>query len=114
MLAAGGVYGVIAYSVAQRTREIGVRSALGATRRQILALVLGDGIRVVAAGVGAGVLASLWLARGLTGLLHQVSPADPLALAAVAVLLSLVGLLAAFVPARRATRVSALDALREV
>ena len=114
ILAAGGVYGVIAYSVAQRTREIGVRSALGATRRQILALVLRDGVGVVAAGVGAGLVASLWLARGLTGLLHQVSPADPLALALVAAVLSFVGLLAAFVPARRATRVSALDALREV
>jgi predicted permease len=113
VMAAVGVYGVMAYTAGQRTREIGVRIALGATRAQVLRLVIRDGVAVVAMGLGAGLVAAVWLARALTGLLHEVTPADPVALASVAVLLASVGLAAAYLPARRATRVSALDALRE-
>ena len=112
VMAAIGVYGVMAYGAAQRTREIGVRVALGATRGQVLRLMIRDGVIVVSAGLVAGLIAAVWLTRSLTGLLHEVTPADPLALASVAALLSAVGLVAAYLPARRATRVSALDALR--
>jgi putative ABC transport system permease protein len=113
VMAAVGVYGVMAYSAGQRTREIGVRIALGATRRQVLWLMLTDGVVIVAAGLGAGLVLAVWLAKGLTGLLHEVAPADPVALASVALLLSVTGIAAAYVPARRATRVSVLTALRE-
>ena len=112
VMAAIGVYGVMAYSAEQRTREIGLRVALGATRAQVLQLIMRDGCVVVLTGLVAGLLAAAWLAHTLTGLLHEVAPADPWALASVALLLSAVGLSAAYLPARRATRVSALDALR--
>jgi ABC-type antimicrobial peptide transport system permease subunit len=102
----------MAYGAAQRTREIGVRVALGATRGQVLGLMIRDGLIVVSFGLVVGLVAAVWLTRSLTGLLHEVRPADPLALASVAALLSAVGLIAAYLPARRATRVSALDALR--
>ena len=113
VMAAVGVYGVMAYAAARRTREIGVRVALGATRGQVLRLILKDGVLVVALGLAAGLVAASWLARALTGLLHDVEPADPVALASVAGLLSIVGLLAVYVPARRATQMSAITALRE-
>ena len=112
VLAAVGVYGVMAYSTGQRTREIGVRVALGATRRQVLGLMIRDGVMIVAAGLIAGLVAAALLARGLTGLLHDVQPADPVTLGVVAALLSCIGLIAAYLPARRATRLNALDALR--
>jgi ABC-type antimicrobial peptide transport system permease subunit len=112
VMAAIGVYGVMAYGAAQRTREIGVRVALGATRGQVLRLMIRDGVFVVTAGLVVGLMAAVWLARTLTGMLHEVTPADPVALVPVAALLASVGLLAAYLPARRATRVSALDALR--
>ena len=89
-----------------------MRIALGATRAQVLRLMLRDGVIVVAAGLIAGLMAAVWLAQALTGLLHDVQPADPIALASVAALLATAGLIAAYLPARRATRVSALDALR--
>jgi predicted permease len=112
MLAALGVYGVMAYTAGQRTREFGVRIALGATRRQVIWLVMRDGARVVGAGLVVGMSAAVWLAQTLTGLLHEVQPADPLALSVVSALLAAVGLLAVYVPAHRATRISALEALR--
>jgi putative ABC transport system permease protein len=112
-MAAIGVYGVMAYAAGQRTREVGIRVALGATRGQIFRLMIRDGVLVVASGLGAGLIAALWLAQGLTALLHEVTPADPVSLASVAVLLSLVGLLAAYIPARRAARISVVTALRE-
>jgi predicted permease len=112
IMAAVGVYGVMAYSAGLRTREVGVRVALGATRAQVLRLMLRDGVVVVSVGLFAGLIAALWLARALTGMLHEVTPADPIALVSVAVLLATVGIIAALLPARRATRVSALDALR--
>jgi putative ABC transport system permease protein len=113
VMAAVGVYGVMAYSAGQRTREIGVRIALGATRGQVLRLMLTEGLVIVAAGLGAGLIFAVWLAKSLTGLLHEVAPADPVALASVAALLLVTGIAAAYVPARRATRVSVLTALRE-
>jgi predicted permease len=112
VMAAVGVYGVMSYSAGQRTREIGVHMALGATPAQVLRVIVRDGLIVVAAGLGAGLVIAVWLARSLTGLLHEVTPADPVALVSVAVLLSAIGLVAVLIPARRATRVSALAALR--
>jgi predicted permease len=112
VMAAVGVYGVMAYATGLRTREIGVRMALGASRAQVRRLLLKDGAVVVAAGLGLGLIAALWLARSLTGLLHEVTPADPGVLTAVAAGLAVAGLVAAFLPVRRATRISALEALR--
>jgi predicted permease len=113
VLAAVGVYGVMAYAAGQRTREIGVRVALGATRAAVLRLMLRDGLLVVGAGLVVGLPAAIVLSRALTGLLYQVSPADPFALASVAAVLASIGMTAAYIPARRATRISALEALRE-
>jgi putative ABC transport system permease protein len=112
VLAAVGISGVIAYCAGERTREIGVRIALGATRAQVLRLMLRDGVVVVAVGVLAGSVAAIWLAQALTGMLYDVRPADPITLVSVAAILSAAGLLAAYIPARRATRGSPLDALR--
>ncbi len=112
VMAAMGVYGVMAYSAGQRTREIGVRMALGATPSQVLRVIVRDGVLVVATGLGAGLVAAIWLARSLTGLLHEITPADPVSLVSVALLLSAIGVVAVLIPARRATRVSALTALR--
>ena len=112
LLAAIGVYGVIAYSAGLRRREIGVRVALGATRAQVLRLVMRDGVALVGVGAGAGLLLAIAAARTLSGFVHEVTPADPIAIASTAILLGAVGLAAAYFPARRATRVSALEALR--
>jgi predicted permease len=112
VLASLGVYGVMAYTAGLRTREIGVRMAFGATRGGVVRLILRDGLAVVGAGLLGGSVAAIWLAQGLTGLLHEVTPADPVSLTIVAVLLMVVGLLAAYIPARRATRVSVTAALR--
>jgi ABC-type antimicrobial peptide transport system permease subunit len=108
-----GVYGVMAYSTGLRVREIGVRLALGATRAQVGRLLLTDGAVVVGAGLVMGLVAAVWMSQSLTGLLHEVTPADPGVLAVVALVLSSAGLVAALVPVRRATRVSALEALRQ-
>jgi putative ABC transport system permease protein len=113
VLAAVGVYGVMTYAAGQRTREIGVRIALGATRAAVLRLMLRDGLLVVGAGLVAGLAAAIVLSRALTGLLYDVSPADPLALASVAAVLASIGMAAAYIPARRATRISPLEALRD-
>jgi putative ABC transport system permease protein len=112
VLAVTGLYGVIAYSVAQRTREIGIRVALGARSTQVLGLILRQGMRLVAAGGVIGVAAALGLTRLMQSLLYGVAAADPLTFAGVALLLALAGLLACYVPARRAARIDPMVALR--
>jgi macrolide transport system ATP-binding/permease protein len=112
-LASIGLYGVMAYSVNLRRREIGVRMALGARGRTLVALVLGQGLRLVAAGIGLGLFGALVVGRALSGLLYGVSPADPVSLAGAAVVLLAVAALACYVPARYASRVDPLVALRE-
>ena len=111
-LAAIGIYGVVSYSVTQRTQEIGIRMALGAKRSQILSMVLGNALRLVGIGIAAGMAASLVLVRFLRSFLFNVSAYDPLTLAAVTALLSAVALLACYIPARRAMRVDPMVALR--
>ena len=112
LLAAIGIYGVLAYTVAQQTREIGIRMALGANPATVLRLVLGRGLRLAGAGTAIGVLAALLLTQLLKSLLFDVSATDPLTFAAVAALLLGVALLACYVPARRAMRVDPMVALR--
>jgi putative ABC transport system permease protein len=112
LLSAVGVYGVLATTVLQRTREIGVRMALGARRADVLAMILREGMKLVAAGMAAGLAGSLALARILAGLLYQVSATDPFTYAAAAILLGCVALLACGLPAARAARVEPMTALR--
>ena len=112
VLASVGLYGLIAYSVTQRTQELGIRIALGAQRRDVLRLVLGQGTRLTLLGVAGGVLAALAFSRLLSTLLFGVSATDPLTFAGVAAVLALVALMACFIPARRATRVDPIVALR--
>jgi putative ABC transport system permease protein len=107
-----GIYGVIAYIVSQRTREIGVRMALGARRSEIARLVLRDGLILALAGVGVGLLAAFLLARYIGGLLYKVSPTDPMTFVGVPVFLSLVTLVASWLPARRAAAVEPSEAIR--
>ncbi|HMO63767.1 MAG TPA: ABC transporter permease [Verrucomicrobiota bacterium] len=111
-LAALGIYGVTAWSVGQRTREIGLRIALGADAREVLGLVLRQGVRLVAAGLGTGLAAALLLARLLEGVLYGIKPYDPPIFAAVPVLLALVAGAACLPPALRATRIAPMQALR--
>lgn len=112
LLAAVGLYGVIAFAVAQRTRELGVRVALGAQAHQIVTGVLAEGGRLAFVGIGLGVVAALAASRVLDSLLFGVSPTDPLTLAIVAVALGSITLLACWIPARRASRVDPMVALR--
>jgi putative ABC transport system permease protein len=112
LLGAIGIYGVLAYSVAQRTHEIGIRMALGARGGDVLRMVLSQGAKIAGAGVVIGVIASFGLTRLMTKLLFSVSPADPATFAAVAIVLVLVALLASYIPARRTLRVDPMIALR--
>jgi predicted permease len=111
-LAAVGIYGVTSYTTRQRTHEIGIRVTLGATKEDVLRLVLGHGLRLTLAGVGLGLILSLVLTRFLSGLLLGVTSTDALTFSSVAILLCAVALFACFLPARRATRVDPMVALR--
>jgi len=112
VLSAIGIYGVIAYSMAQRTREIGIRAALGATRGDILRLVLRSGLILTGLGLVLGIAGALGLTRVLASMLFQVKGYDPLTMATVAAALALVALLACLLPARKATKVDPVIALR--
>lgn len=111
-LAAVGIYGVLSYLVARRTREIGIRLTVGANRSQVLVMVLQQGLTLAAGGILSGVLAAFVLTRLMQSLLYQVRPGDSWTFAAVLLALAVVSLMASAVPAWRATRVSPLMALR--
>jgi putative ABC transport system permease protein len=112
VLAAVGLYGVVAYAAGRRTREFGIRMALGARSGDVLRLVLGEGLKLTAAGVAVGIAAAFGLTRLLTKLLFGVEPTDPLTIIGVAVLLGCVATMACWLPARRATRIPPTEALR--
>jgi putative ABC transport system permease protein len=112
LLAAIGVYGVLSYAVSQRTREIGIRMAVGADQRDVRRLVLGEGTRLALAGAGVGLLAALGLTRVLGSLLHGVSARDPWIFGAVVLLLGSIALMASYLPSRRAAGVDPIVALR--
>jgi putative ABC transport system permease protein len=112
VLAAIGIYGVIAYSVVQRTREIGIRMALGAMRADVLQLILRQGIRIGALGLALGTAGTYLATRALSSMLYGVKPHDPLIFFGVAVSILIVVMVASYIPARRATRVDPLVALR--
>jgi len=112
VLAAVGIYGVMSYSVARRQNEIGIRMALGAKPGDVLRLVMGEAVRVAAAGAAAGLAAAFALTRLMSGLLYGVAPTDPATFAAVCAILTMVALAATYLPARRAVRVDPLAALR--
>jgi putative ABC transport system permease protein len=112
ILAIVGIYGVIAYSVAQRTQELGIRMALGAGQSDVLRLVVGHGLALTLTGIAIGLAGALALTRLMSSLLYQTSAMDPIAFAVSALLFTVVALLASYLPARRATRIDPTHALR--
>jgi ABC-type antimicrobial peptide transport system permease subunit len=112
LLAALGIYGVIAYSVTQRTQEIGIRMALGAERRDVMRMVVKQAMVLAIAGIVAGAAGGMALTRLMAGLLFEVKPFDPLTFGAVSLILGAIALLASYIPGRRATRVDPVIALR--
>jgi ABC-type antimicrobial peptide transport system permease subunit len=112
VLACIGLYGLLSYEVVQRTREIGIRAALGAQNRDVLRLVGREGLVLVALGIVFGILAAMGVTHSLRSLLYGVQPSDPITFFSVCALLTIVGLAACYVPARRATLVDPMVALR--
>jgi len=112
VLSAVGIYGVLAYDVSRRTREIGIRGAVGATRMQVVTLILKQGAWRTGLGLAVGLVGAIGVSRFMTSMLFDVTPTDPLAYAAVSLLLLIVGLLASYVPAHRAARIDPISALR--
>jgi len=112
LLAGVGLYGVLSYVVSQRTQEMGIRIALGAGRREIVELVMGQALRITGWGVVLGVAGALAMGRAIASLLYGVTPHDPLVLFLVIVILAAVAAVASYLPARRATRVDPMVALR--
>jgi putative ABC transport system permease protein len=112
ILAAIGIYGVLAFLVTQRTREIGIRMSLGASRVRVLGEVIGEGMRLAALGLAAGIGGAFAVGRILASLLHEVKPGDPWIFIVTAALLGVVALIACYLPARRAARLDPMRALR--
>jgi ABC-type antimicrobial peptide transport system permease subunit len=112
LLATIGVYGLKAYDVSRRTREMGIRIALGATSRDLKGLIVREGARTTAVGLVLGVLLAAGIGKLASGILYKVSPVDPIVLSIAAIVLAAAATLASYLPARRATRVAPLDALR--
>jgi ABC-type antimicrobial peptide transport system permease subunit len=112
LLAVTGVYGLLAYAVSQRTQEIGVRVALGAGRRDVIALIVGQGMRLAAVGIVLGLVGSFGVTRVIGSLLYHITPTDPITFAGAAIFIVVVALVASYVPTRRAVGVDPLIALR--
>jgi putative ABC transport system permease protein len=112
LLAAIGIYGIISWSVTQRTHEIGLRTALGAASQDVLRMIVGNALSLAAVGVTLGLAGAFAATRILTTVLFDVKPTDPLTFASVAIILTAIALAAAYIPARRATRIDPLEALR--
>jgi ABC-type antimicrobial peptide transport system permease subunit len=112
VLASLGIYALVSYSVTQRTREIGIRLALGASAREVQGRILSQTLRLAAIGLAIGAAASALLARGAAALLFGVTPADPQTFAGMVLVLALVALVAGYLPARRASRIDPMVALR--